>query len=241
MRYAIVLTGYIKSQVGDRTGSPREAHARLRADDPSPRRRQRLVQGAHSRQRRAGHRQHRAASPRRASRPTTAPQRDVDIVITATGFDIIKFLWPAEYVGVDGVRLHERLVERRATRLPQPDGAGVPQHVHALRAELSAGIRRHVATHLVPDLVAATSRSVCVEDDRGRLLAGAGHRSGPRPLQRGARHRVAGPRDAERRRRRSTKNYYVNEYGRMQVNAPFESPYFHEMCETPDWDDVKLS
>ena len=36
------------------------------------------------------------------------------------------------------------------------------------------------------------------------------------------------------------KNYYVNEYGRMQVNAPFESPYFHEMCSTPDWDDLEL-
>jgi 4-hydroxyacetophenone monooxygenase len=37
------------------------------------------------------------------------------------------------------------------------------------------------------------------------------------------------------------KNYYVNEFGRMQVNAPFESPYFYEMCSAPDWDDLTLS
>ena len=52
---------------------------------------------------------------------------------------------------------------------------------------------------------------------------------------------AAGLRAAATTRRRSTKNYYVNEFGRMQVNAPFESPHFHEMCSTPDWDDLELA
>jgi 4-hydroxyacetophenone monooxygenase len=37
------------------------------------------------------------------------------------------------------------------------------------------------------------------------------------------------------------KNYYVNEFGRLQVNAPWQSPYFYEMCTTPDWNDLQLS
>ena len=35
------------------------------------------------------------------------------------------------------------------------------------------------------------------------------------------------------------KNYYVNEFGRIQVNAPWESPRFYEMCIEPDWDDLE--
>ena len=39
----------------------------------------------------------------------------------------------------------------------------------------------------------------------------------------------------------SDKNYYVNEFGRVQVNAAFESPYFHSMTATPDWNDLQLA
>ena len=34
--------------------------------------------------------------------------REVDIIVTATGFEIVKYLWPAEYIGRGGVNLHER-------------------------------------------------------------------------------------------------------------------------------------
>jgi 4-hydroxyacetophenone monooxygenase len=37
------------------------------------------------------------------------------------------------------------------------------------------------------------------------------------------------------------KNYYVNEFGRVQVNVAFESPYFHAMSSKPDWNDLELS
>ncbi|MSO32780.1 MAG: NAD(P)/FAD-dependent oxidoreductase, partial [Ilumatobacteraceae bacterium] len=35
-------------------------------------------------------------------------EREVDLVVTATGFEILKYLWPAEYVGRDEMNLHER-------------------------------------------------------------------------------------------------------------------------------------
>jgi 4-hydroxyacetophenone monooxygenase len=37
------------------------------------------------------------------------------------------------------------------------------------------------------------------------------------------------------------KNYYVNEFGRVQMNAPWQSPHFYEMCTAPDWDDLELA
>jgi 4-hydroxyacetophenone monooxygenase len=37
------------------------------------------------------------------------------------------------------------------------------------------------------------------------------------------------------------KNYYVNQFGRLQVNAPWYGPEFHRMCTNVDWDDVVIS
>ena len=37
------------------------------------------------------------------------------------------------------------------------------------------------------------------------------------------------------------KNYYVNEFGRLQMNAPWYGPEFHRMCTEVDWDDLELA
>ena len=37
------------------------------------------------------------------------------------------------------------------------------------------------------------------------------------------------------------KNYYINDHGRMQVNAPWYGPLYHRMCTQVDWDDLELS
>jgi 4-hydroxyacetophenone monooxygenase len=38
------------------------------------------------------------------------------------------------------------------------------------------------------------------------------------------------------------KNYYVNnQYGRLQVNAPWYSPFYSRLCSRVEWDDLELS
>ena len=37
------------------------------------------------------------------------------------------------------------------------------------------------------------------------------------------------------------KNYYVNEFGRIQVSAPWYGPEFHRMCTQVDWNDLEVS
>ncbi len=37
------------------------------------------------------------------------------------------------------------------------------------------------------------------------------------------------------------KNYYVNEFGRLQMNAPWYGPEFHRMCTNVEWDDIEIS
>ena len=36
------------------------------------------------------------------------------------------------------------------------------------------------------------------------------------------------------------KNYYVNEFGRVQVNAPWYGPDFHRMCSEIEWGDLEI-
>ena len=36
------------------------------------------------------------------------------------------------------------------------------------------------------------------------------------------------------------KNYYINEFGRMQVNAPWYGPEYHRLCTEVAWDDIHI-
>ena len=36
------------------------------------------------------------------------------------------------------------------------------------------------------------------------------------------------------------KNYYINEFGRMQVNAPWYGPEYHRLCTEIDWNDLEI-
>ena len=78
---------------------------------------------------------------------------DVDVIVTATGFEVIKYLWPTEYTGKDGVQHPRLLVEGRTPRLPGHDDPELPEHVHDLRAELPTGIGWHRPADLVRHLV----------------------------------------------------------------------------------------
>ena len=44
--------------------------------------------------------------------------REIDVLVTATGFEIAKYLWPAHWYGVDGVDIHDFWSTDGAARLP---------------------------------------------------------------------------------------------------------------------------
>ena len=46
--------------------------------------------------------------------------REVDAIVTATGFEIVKYLWPADYVGKGGDEHPRLLVQGRPARVPRP-------------------------------------------------------------------------------------------------------------------------
>ena len=107
------LTAYIKAQIDGRPGPHREADSGLRAVLRRPvvdngwyraltRDNVELVTDGIAR-----------LTPK-GIETADGTVREVDVVVTATGFEIVKYLWPAEYVGKDGARAPRLLVEGRA-------------------------------------------------------------------------------------------------------------------------------
>ena len=78
---------------------------------------------------------------------------EVDVIVTATGFEIMKYLWPADYLGKGGVNIHDFWSKDGPRAYLEHDDAQLPEHVHALRPELAAGLGRHRPADLVRDLV----------------------------------------------------------------------------------------
>ena len=106
----------------------------------------------------------------------------------------------------------------------------LPQHVHALRAELAAGLGRHRPAHLVRDLVGVHRRSCLVTDDRGGQVAASRSSTTAYDRYNEALDEEASKLLLLQEDGAPEKNYYVNEYGRMQVNAPWYGPDYHRMC-----------
>lgn len=166
-------------------------------------------------------------------------EREVDIVITATGFDIVKFLWPAEWVGLDGTRLHERWSKdgpRAYLSMMVPQFPNMFMLYGPNSQPVSGGTSLpswyqiwsgFIGQCLVAMIENGLSQVQVTEEAHDRYNA---------ELDAVAADLLLLADDSGRE-----KNYYVNEFGRLQMNAPFESPYFHAMSSKPNWDDLELS
>ncbi len=166
---------------------------------------------------------------------------DADIVIAATGFDVLKYLWPARYKGLGGKDLHDMWDAGDGPRAylsmmvpqfpnffmlygpnsqPLTGGTGLPQWW----------------------LIWASYAAQCVM----RMLDEGKGRVDVKPA---AFDRYNRELDAEAANWLQMtpeggieKNYYVNrQHRRLQVNAPWLSPDYHRMCTVVDWDDLDIS
>jgi 4-hydroxyacetophenone monooxygenase len=166
--------------------------------------------------------------------------REVDTIVTATGFDVVRYLLPARFTGRGGVDLHEDLWSVDGPRaylgmmVPQfpnmfmlygpnsqpTSGAGGLHHWWVLWSSYAArcimrlleGRRRRVEVRLE----AYTRYNKALDTEASRLLY----------------VRPEGDPD---------KNYYVNNFGRLQVNSPWRGVEFNRLCTIIDWGDIDLS
>jgi 4-hydroxyacetophenone monooxygenase len=157
---------------------------------------------------------------------------DVDVVVSATGFDIVKYLWPAEYFGRGGANLHERWDEESpmayvGMMVPdfpnlfvlygpnsQPVSGGVA--LPAWYQAWAGFVARCLTTMIERGATTVEVTREAFEDYNERLVAES-------------QNLIMVTDEAIARR-----NYYVNARGRMQVNAPWETSDYFRMTSYPD-------
>ena len=167
--------------------------------------------------------------------------REVDVIVTATGFEIVKFLWPARYAGKKGRDLHDMWTAADGPRAYL--GMMVPEFPNFFMLygpnsqPLSGGTGLH-QWYLVWASYAAQCIVRMVEQGLSRV-----------EVKREAYERYNAALDVAgaelilmKKEGGVEKNYYVNtEHNHLQVSAPWLSQEFHRMCAHIDWDDLEIS
>jgi len=168
-------------------------------------------------------------------------QLDVDVIISATGFEVAKYLWPARYAGRDGRDLHDMWDAGDGPRAylgmmapgfpnlfmlygpnsqPLSGGTGLPQWYMVWASYAGRCIMRmieegHTRVEVTREAFERYNEALDAEASNLLQLTKEGG---------------------------SDRNYYVNaRHNRLQVNAPWQSPDFHRMCTVVAWNDLELS
>jgi len=170
---------------------------------------------------------------------STGAQYDVDMVVTATGFSVEKYVWPADYVGVGGVHLQDKWSEEGAkaylgmmvpmfpnffimygpnSQNTSGGGAGLPTQIEIWSTYIAAVIIETIETNCRSVEVEASSfdrfyqRLDEVSQNTIWLLDEIS----------------------------SGRNYYVSN-GRLLVNQPWPHNDWHNMITRPDFADLQMS
>jgi 4-hydroxyacetophenone monooxygenase len=164
--------------------------------------------------------------------------REVDHIVFATGYDVVKYLWPAEYHGEGGTKLHELWAEdspraylgMMVPRFPnlfilygpnsQPVSGGIS--LPSWFQIWAAYIVQCLLTMIEGGYSSVAVTEAAFEEFNARLDAEA---SG-----------MAFSTDKNSVER----NYYLNASGRLQVNTPFETADLYAMQKAPNPDDLEF-
>ena len=164
---------------------------------------------------------------------------DVDVIVTATGFEIIKYLWPTQYTGKDGVDIHDFWSKdgpRAYLGMMTPNFPNMFMIYGPNSQPVSGGTGLPI-WYVIWAGYAAQCVVRMIEEGRSRV-----------EVKEDAYERYNEALDVEasklillQEEGAPEKNYYVNEFGRLQMNAPWYGPEFHRMCTQVDWDDIEIS
>jgi len=166
-------------------------------------------------------------------------QYHVDMVVTATGFSVEKYVWPADYVGLGGVHLQDRWAEdgvKAYMGMMVPDfpnffimygpnsqntsggGAGLPTQIEIWSKYIASVI---IAT-IENDCTAVQVEREAFENFNKRLDT----------VAQGTIWLVD--------ESSSGRNYYVSR-GRLLVNQPWPHNEWHNMITRPNFDDLNMA
>jgi len=165
---------------------------------------------------------------------------EVDTVITAIGFEIVQFLWPADYIGRDGLNVHDfwskdgprAYISMMVPHFPnmfmlygpnsQPlsGGTGLPiwyQVWSGYAAQLIVRMLEEGKSSVEVKLEAHERYNEALDKEASKLLL---------------MHDMGSP----------DNNYYVNStHNRLQMSSPWYGPEYHRLCTEVDWDDIEIT
>ena len=164
--------------------------------------------------------------------------RDVDLIVFATGYDVIKYLSPADYRGQGGRSLREFWGDDARAYLgllvphfpnlfmlygpnsqPVSGGISLPSWFQIWAAYVAQCLVAmfdggHAAISVTGSAFEAFNKRLDAEASGMAFVTDKGS---------------------------AAKNYYLNSSGRLQVNTPFETADLYAMQKAPDFDDLVLS
>ncbi|MFX1758607.1 flavin-containing monooxygenase [Rhodococcus sp. As11] len=158
--------------------------------------------------------------------------RETELVIAAVGFQTEKYIWPTQYFGLGGVTLEDVWTAQGAqahlgmtvpgfpnmfmlygpNSQPVASGAGLPVWFEVWTgyiAECIVGMLEKGRASMVIRKDAFDEYNEQLHEEAKKLI-------------------YLMPNSA------MEKNYYVNEFGRLQMNAPWNGEKYYELCESPD-------
>jgi len=170
---------------------------------------------------------------------TSGAVNEVDVIVTATGFEVAKYLWPADYIGKGGVSIHDFWSKdgpRAYLGMMTPKFPNMFTIYGPNSQPVSGGTGLPI-WYVIWSAYSARCVVEMIETGKSRV-----------EVKMDAFERYNEALDAEANKLillhdegAPDRNYYVNEYGRVQVNAPWYGPAYHRMCTHVTWSDLELS
>jgi 4-hydroxyacetophenone monooxygenase len=164
---------------------------------------------------------------------------EVDVVVTATGFEVMRYLWPADYLGKGGVNIHDFWSKdgpRAYLGMMTPNFPNMFMLYGPNSQPLSGGTGLPI-WYVVWSAYAAKTLVRMIEEGKSRVeVTQEAYDRYNEALDEAASKLLLLQEEGA-----PEKNYYVNDFGRLQVNAPWYGPEYHRMCTNVDWDDIEIS
>lgn len=166
-------------------------------------------------------------------------EREVDIIVTATGFDVVKYLYPAKYTGRNGRDVWDIWAEdgpRAYLSMMVPEMPNMFMLYGPNSQPLSGGTGLPI-WYVIWSAYAANCMIKTIEE--GKKTVEVKHEAYQRYNtaldEEASKLLLLQPEGAP------DKNYYVKDSRRLQVNAPWYGPEYHRLCTQIDWNDLEIS
>jgi 4-hydroxyacetophenone monooxygenase len=167
-------------------------------------------------------------------------ERPLDVIVTATGFEVVKYLWPAKFHGRQGIEVHDMWDQADGPRAWI--GAMVPGFPNMFMLygpnsqPVSSGPAQSTWFTIWSAFIGRCLMKMLRERASTIEVTREAYEDYNKALDIEAQNLVMMTKEGG-----IEKNYYVdNEHGRVLVNAPWYGPVFQKMFADPGWEALEL-